>query len=115
MTITTDHPAPPAADPDTRHRAGIIAGLRELADYIESHPGLPLPSCVEATYCIPADDDKRGEDEAWRIAGILGTTVAGDEISETRLDFGPVSYRATYIAREWMASYNKHMAGWKRS
>jgi hypothetical protein len=113
MTVTTDRtdPAPPAADPDTGHRASIIAGLRELADYIEAHPGLPLPSCVEATYCIPGEDDKSGEDEAYRIAEALGVRVTGEDgTAQASVSFGPVSYIARYISRGRMAEWNAHMA-----
>jgi len=98
------------AGTDGGMHARLAQSLREMAHYVETHPDLPIPSTAEVHYCIPAADDKTGEDETYRIAGILGAKVTGDDISETQVSFGPVSYRATYIARDWMAAYNAHMA-----
>ena len=115
MTTLTDRPAPLTATPaSTGLHARIVQGLRDAADYIASHPDLPLPSSVEVHYCIPASTDKDGDDEAWRIAGILGTDAGGDEdgsSSEAGRDFGPaVSYRAVYLTSERMAAHYADLA-----
>lgn len=100
------------AGTDGGMHARLAQGLREAADYIASHLDLPLPSTVEVHYCIPANTDKDGDDEAYRIAALLGTKVTGDDdgtSSEAGKDFGPaVSYRAVYLTRERMAA---HYAG----
>jgi len=85
----------------------LVRGLREAADYIETHPDLPVPFTVDIHYCVPAATDQDGDDEAHRIAAMLGTTVAGDEISsEARREFGPaVKYRAVYVTRDAMAAH----------
>ena len=95
--------------------ARLAAGLREAADYIETHPDLPVPFTVDVHYCIPGATDKDGEDEAYRIAGMLGTKVTGGDFSsEARRDFGPaVTYRAVYVSRDQMAAYRAHMADYK--
>lgn len=95
--------------------ARLAQGLREAADYIEAHPGLPVPLTVDIHYCIPAATDKDGEDEAYRIAGMLGVTVTGSDFSsEAGRDFGPaVNYRAVYINKDQMAAYRAHMAGYQ--
>lgn len=97
--------------------ARLAQGLREAARFIETHPDLPVPSSVEVHYCIPASDDKSGEDEAYRIAGMLGAKVTGNDFSsETQRSFGPaVAYSAVYVLKDQMASYNAHMATWDRA
>ena len=89
--------------------ARLAQSLIDLAHYIRTHTDLPIPPDAEITYCVPAADDKSGEDEAYRIAAILGTKVTGDTSSEARLSFGAASYVARYISRESMALYNTHM------
>lgn len=97
------------AGTDGGMHARMAQGLREMAHYIEAHPDLPIPSSVEIHYCIPADSDKDGDDEAFRIAAIIGTKVTGDDdgsSSEAARGFGPaVSYRAVYLTRARMAAY----------
>ena len=102
------------AGTDGGMHARLAQSLREAAHYIETHPNLPIPASVEIPYVIPAADDKAGEDEAYRIAGIIGAGVTGDDVSETRLSFGPVAYRATYIARDWMAACVAHVASFRK-
>ena len=98
------------AGTDGGMHARLAQSLRESAHYFESHPDLPIPRRVQIHYCIPAHTDKAGEDEAYRIAGILGAKVTGDTHTTAALSFGPVSYEATYIASEWMAAYLAHSA-----
>jgi hypothetical protein len=97
------------AGTDGGMHARLAQGLREAARYIETHPDLPIPASVEIHYCIPADSDKAGDDEAFRIAAIIGAKVTGDDdgtSSEARRDFGPaVSYRAVYLTRDRMARH----------
>ena len=94
--------------------ARLAQGLREAARYIETHPDLPIPLTVDVHYCIPAPTDQAGEDEAYRIAAMLGTAVTGDEdSSEAHREFGPaVKYRAVYMTRDHMAAYRAHMASY---
>lgn len=41
QTVTRDHP---------EYRAAVVAGIRELADFIERHTDLPVPQSVGAQY-----------------------------------------------------------------
>ena len=102
----TDHEKTIAADGGMNAR--LVQGLREAADYIEAHPDLPVPFTVDVHYCIPGATDKDGEDEAYRIAAMLGTKVTGEDdySSEAQRDFGPaVKYRAVYVTRDAMAAH----------
>lgn len=98
------------AGTDGGMHARLAQSLREMAHYIETHPDLPIPDSVEMLYCIPAADDKAGEDEAYRIAAILGAKVTGDATSETHLSFGPASYIARYVSQDQMSEWHAHMA-----
>ena len=89
--------------------ARLAQSLRDAAAYIETHPGLPIPTAVDIHYCIPASNDEDGTSETRRIAGILGAQVTGDDITQTRIGFGPVQYSATYITRDTKAAYTAHM------
>jgi len=110
----TDHEKALAADSGMHAR--LAQGLRDAARFIENHPDLPIPFTVEIRYCIPGENDKYGEDEAYRIAEMIGSTVTGDDFSsETERGFGPaVSYSAVYVNKAQMASYREHMASWAR-
>ena len=100
------------AGTDHGMHARLAQGLREAARYIETHPDLPVPFTVDVHYCIPALTDKDGEDEAYRIAAMLGAKVTGDDTSsEAHREFGPaVNYRAVYINRDRAAGWRAHMA-----
>jgi len=104
------------AGTDGGMHARLAQGLRDAARYIETHPDLPIPFTAEIRYCIPGASDKYGEDEAYRIAAMLGAKVTGGDFSsETERDFGPaVTYRAVYVNRAQMESYTAHMAAWTR-
>jgi hypothetical protein len=97
--------------------ARLAQGLREMADYIAARTDLPIPASVEIHYCIPADSDKAGEDEAFRIAAIIGSAVTGDDdgsSSEAVRAFGPtVCYRAIYLTRARMDAHYASVAAAK--
>jgi hypothetical protein len=100
------------AGTDGGMHARLAQGLIDAANYIREHPHLPVPFTVDIHYCIPASTDKAGEDEAYRIAAMLGTHVTGDDTSsEAHREFGPaVNYRAVYITRARAAGWQAHMA-----
>ncbi len=102
------------AGTDGGMHARLAQGLIDAAHYILAHRELPVPFTVDVHYCIPAATDKDGEDEAYRIAGMLGATVTGSDFSsETQRGFGPaVAYRAVYVNRDQMTAYREHMAAY---
>jgi hypothetical protein len=80
-------------------RAALIAGLRELADYLDSNPAVPAP--IYATvYAFPPEAEwaeMRAEVRA--VAERLGVTAYrthGGHVFAAR-SFGPVEYRAVAI------------------
>ena len=60
---------------DPKARAAITAGLRALADYLDAHPGLPVPQfrmCAGLTvYPGGSEEDNRAEVEG-RHRGLRG-------------------------------------------
>lgn len=92
------------ADPD---RAEFTAALRELADFIDAHPDLPLPRGVEVSpYLNGTDEEDRAEVD--RIGGILSTQPRQSSTGQYRVrrTFGG---RATYEA---VAIPERQMQDW---
>lgn len=88
--------------PNPVPRSQITDGLRQLADYLDAHPGIPLApygwDLLVSTHC---DNDTEGRAEVDRIAAILGVpadddTAAGGHYTAAR-SFGPVKYNAFHI------------------
>jgi hypothetical protein len=80
-------------------RARLVAGLRALAEFIESSPDVPVPVTADVLI-FPADgtdEQKRTEIDA--IATLTGGEThwtVGDHYVVSR-HFGPVEYRAVAI------------------
>ena len=94
-------------------REAAARGLRALADFLESHPDLPVPWQTDAPASVSGADDAAERAEVDRIAGILGVPAAANERGthyDAERDFGGgVIYRATAITRAEMESYTEHM------
>jgi hypothetical protein len=96
----------------TDNRAEFVAGLRELADYLESHPDLPVPfrSATVGPYLgypSPETDESRRA-EVDRIAAVLGVDPEWNYDSThytASRAFGPIAYQATAIGSEDMARH----------
>lgn len=85
-----------------QHRRAVIAGLRDLADFLQANPAVPVPyGSIHVTY-VPeraADADMCAEID--RIAALLNTPIDSRFLTRghyvTGLDFGPVRYEAVAI------------------
>jgi hypothetical protein len=53
-------------------RAELVAGLRELADFYEQHPDMPMPDCPEILVGIDAQADEDGAHAVHDAAVQLG-------------------------------------------
>jgi hypothetical protein len=93
-------------------RAQFTAALRELADFIDANPDLPLPptysrSARVSPHLDGTDEEERAEVD--RIAGILGVSPqeSGSGHYEAEREFGGrVWYRAVAISAARMAQHN---------
>lgn len=76
-------------------RAEMIAGLRELADFLEQHPGLPAPQYVFARATVTGDNDEAKRAEfirAIRVAGPDRIDRSFDDVDAVRELSGGVRY-----------------------
>ncbi|MFC5744769.1 hypothetical protein [Actinomadura rugatobispora] len=87
--------------PDPK-RAAYAQGLRDLADFLEAQPEVPLPSYPRVGPLLWGDDeDKRAEVE--RIASLLGVTPRKEASQHLASRyFGPVVYEVVAITAEEM-------------
>lgn len=91
-------------------RAQTIAGLRQLADYLEDHPDLPVTEYgFDLTVYPQADNEAAGRAEVDRIANILGVTPIDNTPNNGHYiaskTFGRIAYRAVHIPSRAWASY----------
>jgi flagellar motor component MotA len=77
-------------------RPGRLRGLRQLLDFLDAHPRLPVPAAVTGT--VHADNDLDGFELVARAAHVMGvapiTTVLGVQRAEQK--FGPITYAIEY-------------------
>jgi hypothetical protein len=84
---------------DSTDRAALISGLRELADYLEETPKLPISASPVVFAFPPTDawDAMRAEiDSAAAALGVVGQLTGGGHYVASR-SFGLVEYRAVAI------------------
>lgn len=85
--------------PDDARRA-FVAGLRELATFIETHPDLPLPSSAASEVGpYPTGTDAERREVIERAAHVLDVEPVhrgGGHYVAVRT-FGPVAYRAVAV------------------
>jgi hypothetical protein len=86
---------------DPTERAALIAGLRALADYLESNPEVPAPIYAQV-FTFPPDGDwwsiRAQIDATAARLGVIAYGSAGGHYLAVR-SFGPVEYRAVAIPR----------------
>ena len=86
---------------DSTERAALIAGLRDMADYLESNPEVPAPIYTQVFTFPPGDDwwAMRARIDATAVRlGVTAYGSAGGHYLAVR-SFGPVEYRAVAIPR----------------
>lgn len=83
------------------HRASLIAGIRDLADFLEQHPDVPAPGV--SGYGYEWETTAEGFRHAVEAMRPLGGSVAEDKISGRdglliKVDFGPVKLQYQVLA-----------------
>jgi hypothetical protein len=89
---------------NSEERAGLIAGLRELAEFLDENSQIPAPRSADVLVFPPAARDEEMFAEIDVIAGRISVTASDADspaghYSAVR-DFGPVQYRAVAIPRD---------------
>jgi hypothetical protein len=96
------------ASPDQRAR--FIAGLRDLADYLDAHDDVPAPTRPHITVHADGASDAGERQAVDAAARGLGTQAAeplpGSGHYKTRRDFGPLGYEVLAISRACMAEHD---------
>jgi hypothetical protein len=82
-------------------RIRLIAGLHDLADFLDRNPGAPVPRQTSLLVFPPEAGDAEMFAEIDTIARLIGSTASDDgspngHYSVVR-SFGPVQYRAVAI------------------
>lgn len=109
--LMTTQPIVPG-DLFARHQT--VAGLRALADFLETNPAVPVREYGgEYTVFAHADTDAAERTEIDRIAAALGETVCDEtgrdghyRVSKT---FGRITYTAVHIPARRQAAYEALM------
>ena len=97
-----------AAEPSAR--AQVISGLREAADYLDQHPGVPVSEHGWTLLSFPgrASDDA-GHAAVDEVAAMLGVTVKDDTPGGGHYravkSFGPVTYEFVHVSSGYQAAY----------
>jgi hypothetical protein len=82
-------------------RIRLIAGLHDLADFLERNPGAPVPRQTSLLVFPPEASDAEMFAEIDTIAGLIGSTASDDGSPNGHYgavrSFGPVQYRAVAI------------------
>ena len=94
---------------DTATRQAFITGLRDLADYLDRHPAVPVPRHgTDIQLCASSADDG-GCAQVDYFARQLGVRVENELAYSGHYravrSFGPVGYRIIAISDARMASY----------
>lgn len=94
-------------------RNQFIDGLRQLADFLDANPDVPVPYCPRLG--VHADSQETGgREQVDKIAAALGTGIAEHSsdshyYTEERY-FGPISYYAVSISDAEMARHRALMS-----
>jgi len=86
---------------NSEERAALIAGLRDLADFLDQDPQVPAPRFTDLLVFPQDGSDAQMFAEIDAIAEQIGTTASDADSPRghysTVRDFGPVQYRAVAI------------------
>ena len=100
-------------------RIQLIAGLHELARYLEENADVPAPRRADVMVFPAGDTEKKMRSEVDRIAALIGSEIDDDTQDhghyKTTRCFGSVEYRAVFIParsreyREAQLSYSDNV------
>ncbi|MCY9787093.1 hypothetical protein KIK06_24725 [Nocardiopsis sp. EMB25] len=89
-------------------RSQVIADLRELADFLEAHPDLPISphTSVDLAYFPRTDHDSEAFAEVSRVGAVLGAmpTWEGEHLVVEHVR-GSARYRVVAIPKKVRAQY----------
>ena len=94
------------ANDETRN--AFITGLRQLADYLDANPDIPVPGWADIAVHADYLEDG-GREQVNQIADALGTGIdpysCDTHYRTARRNFGHINYYAVAISGDEMARY----------
>jgi len=87
---------------NNEERVRLIAGLRDLAEFLDQNPQVPAPRNTDLLVFPPRGNDAEMFAEVDAIAEQIGATASAEAPAghyRTVRDFGPVQYRAVAIPK----------------
>ena len=96
-----------ATDPE--QRAAYIDGLRQLADYLDANPGLPVPAEGTEILIIASDAEEGGISQILDLSlGLAASFAERDGFYRTARKFGPVTYKGVSQTRAQLAQFRAY-------
>jgi hypothetical protein len=100
---------------DLLARTQVIDGLRQLADYLDTHPDVPASEFGwDLLYCVRADSDAAGMTEVDRVAAVLDVHVTDDTPGgghyRAAKKFGRITYEVLVVPARRRAAYDALMS-----
>jgi hypothetical protein len=102
--------------PADSDRAAFTAALRELADFIDANPDLPVPQYehdagVHISALDGSDDERRAEvDRIAAALGVLAAATPGGHYIARRVFGGRVQYEAAMVPADDLARYHAELS-----
>lgn len=97
----------PTTDPGKRSE--FITGLRQLADYLQANPRLPVPAIDTEIIITASDAEDGGITEILDLSMQLAAVFAErDGFYRTARKFGPVIYKCVSQTRASLARYRAY-------
>jgi len=91
---------------DPQRRSEFINGLRQLADYLDANPRLPVPAHETDILVIASDAEDGGITEILELSIELAAPFAErNGFYRTTRKFGPVAYKGVSQSRAALAQY----------
>ncbi len=92
---------------DPEHRKAYIDGLRQLADYLDANPGVPVPAYGTTILLAASDTENGGIAEIVALSIELAAPFAEtDGVYRTQRQFGPITYKGFANTAASLANYN---------
>ena len=91
---------------DPAHRKEYTDGLRQLADYLDANPSVPVPAYGTTIMLMASDVENGGITEITALAAELAAPFTEiDGVYRTQRQFGPVTYKAVANSFASLADY----------
>lgn len=94
---------------DPQQRAAYITGLRQLADYLDANPAVPVPAEGMEILIIASDAEEGGIGQILDLSLMLAASFAErDGFYRTARKFGPVTYKGVSQTRARLAQFRAY-------